>query len=67
MEKVTGIGGMFFRARNPQSLAEWYRDHLGVSPVPENYDDLPWLQHAPQRLRLFPKTPVTSATPANSG
>jgi glyoxylase I family protein len=56
MEKVAGIGGMFFRARNPQSLAEWYRDHLGVSPVPENYDDLPWLQQAgPTAFAPFPE------------
>lgn len=27
---VLGIGGFFFRARDPDSLAAWYRDHLGV-------------------------------------
>lgn len=30
MQKVEGIGGVFFRARDPNSLAAWYRDHLGV-------------------------------------
>ncbi len=30
MERVTGIGGVFFRARDPHALAAWYRDHLGV-------------------------------------
>jgi predicted enzyme related to lactoylglutathione lyase len=30
MEKVLGIGGMFFRARDPQKLARWYSDHLGI-------------------------------------
>jgi predicted enzyme related to lactoylglutathione lyase len=30
VERVTGIGGVFFRARNPATLAAWYRDHLGV-------------------------------------
>ena len=30
MERVLGIGGIFFRARDPQSLAAWYREHLGV-------------------------------------
>jgi predicted enzyme related to lactoylglutathione lyase len=30
MERVTGIGGIFFRARDPQALAEWYEKHLGV-------------------------------------
>lgn len=30
MEQVTGIGGVFFKARDPKALAAWYRDHLGV-------------------------------------
>jgi len=29
MERVTGIGGMFFRARDPDALARWYAEHLG--------------------------------------
>ncbi|QQQ75666.1 VOC family protein [Saccharothrix sp. 6-C] len=28
--RVTGIGGVFLRARDPERLAEWYREHLGV-------------------------------------
>jgi predicted enzyme related to lactoylglutathione lyase len=31
---VTGIGGVFFRARDPKALAAWYEEHLGV-PVQE--------------------------------
>ncbi len=27
---VLGIGGLFFRARDPEALTAWYRDHLGV-------------------------------------
>ena len=27
---VTGIGGIFFRARDPATLAAWYREHLGI-------------------------------------
>jgi predicted enzyme related to lactoylglutathione lyase len=30
MEKVLGIGGVFFKARDPERLAAWYREHLGV-------------------------------------
>ena len=30
MERVVGIGGIFFKARDPKALAEWYRDHLGL-------------------------------------
>lgn len=28
--KVLGIGGLFFRARDPDALNAWYREHLGV-------------------------------------
>ncbi|HJT33175.1 MAG TPA: VOC family protein [Pirellulales bacterium] len=30
MERVIGIGGVFFKARDPQALAAWYREHLGL-------------------------------------
>src|SRR6187402_55286 len=30
MEQVLGIGGLFFKARDPKALAAWYREHLGV-------------------------------------
>jgi glyoxylase I family protein len=56
VEKVTGIGGVFFRARQPKALAEWYRDHLGVNVVPDNYDDPPWQQQAgPTVYAPFPE------------
>ena len=29
MKKVIGIGGIFFKARNPATLREWYKMHLG--------------------------------------
>ena len=29
-KRVTGIGGVFFKARDPKALGEWYRKHLGV-------------------------------------
>ncbi len=44
MEKVTGIGGVFFRAKDPKKLSKWYEENLGVNPVPMSYDDLPWMQ-----------------------
>ena len=31
MERVTGIGGLFFRANDPKALRRWYADHLGVT------------------------------------
>lgn len=45
-ERVLGIGGLFFRAADPAALAAWYHTHLGVTPVPPDYDQLPWQQAA---------------------
>ena len=45
-ERVQGIGGFFFRAKDPKTLAEWYERHLGITRVPENYDLLPWRTNA---------------------
>lgn len=30
MQRVTGIGGIFFKANDPKALGEWYRRHLGI-------------------------------------
>ena len=46
MEKVAGIGGVFFRAKNPEALAAWYRDHLGIDLAPQNMEMKPWMQEA---------------------
>ncbi len=46
MEKVLGIGGLFFRSKDPAALAKWYEDNLGVSVVPSTYEESPWMQAA---------------------
>jgi hypothetical protein len=33
MERVTGIGGFFFRAKDQRRLIDWYRDNLGVETI----------------------------------
>ncbi len=30
MAKVTGIGGIFFKCKDPDATRDWYRDHLGL-------------------------------------
>ncbi len=30
MKRVTGIGGVFFKAKDPAALREWYKNHLGI-------------------------------------
>ena len=39
--RVTGIGGLFFRTKDPKALKAWYAKHLGF---PEGGD--PWVQEA---------------------
>jgi hypothetical protein len=42
MAKVTGIGGIFFRARDPEALTAWYQRHLGITQP----DVAVWMQEA---------------------
>jgi predicted enzyme related to lactoylglutathione lyase len=35
MERVIGVGGVFFKANDPKGLAAWYREHLGVPTEPD--------------------------------
>jgi hypothetical protein len=30
MKRVTGLGGLFFKANDPKAMNEWYEKHLGV-------------------------------------
>jgi predicted enzyme related to lactoylglutathione lyase len=39
--RVTGIGGIFFKAKDPKALGEWYRQHLGI-PVQESVALFTW-------------------------
>jgi predicted enzyme related to lactoylglutathione lyase len=34
MTRVTGIGGIFFKAKDPAMLRDWYRAHLGIDVLP---------------------------------
>lgn len=45
VERVTGIGGVFFRSAHPQSTAAWYAEHLGIDSGLEGGDVL-WQQEA---------------------
>src|ERR1043165_488495 len=30
MKRVTGLGGIFFKCRNPEAVKDWYAKHLGL-------------------------------------
>jgi predicted enzyme related to lactoylglutathione lyase len=38
MKRVTGLGGIFFKAEDPKKLNEWYKNHLGVTGVFKWYE-----------------------------
>ena len=42
MARVVGIGGIFFRARDPAATADWYQRHLGITQP----DVAVWMQEA---------------------
>jgi catechol 2,3-dioxygenase-like lactoylglutathione lyase family enzyme len=35
VERVEGIGGVFFRSRDPERLRDWYAEHLGLELAPD--------------------------------
>jgi glyoxylase I family protein len=57
IEKVTGIGGFFFRAKDPKTLGRWYEQYLGILPIPTTYEKPGWQQEAgPTAFAPFPET-----------
>jgi glyoxylase I family protein len=42
MARATGIGGFFFRSRDPDPLAAWYLRHFGIAKS----DGMPWQTEA---------------------
>jgi len=46
VERVLGIGGLFFRASDPERLNRWYQENLGIDRVPQDYETPCWQQQA---------------------
>ncbi len=68
MEKVTGIGGIFFRSSDPVALGRWYEAHLGVSSTPRiSRRSHGARKPAPPSGSPSPRRPSTSATCRGSG
>ena len=42
MKRVTGIGGIFFKAKDPEHLKQWYSRHLGIHPKPDGCVSFDW-------------------------
>lgn len=46
MERVTGIGGIFFKATDEKALQAWYREHLGIAVEEWGGASFPWREAA---------------------
>lgn len=46
MKRVTGIGGIFLRAKDPKALGAWYQEHLGFSLEDWGGCVFPWTDDA---------------------
>jgi glyoxylase I family protein len=64
MERVSGIGGFFFRARDPDALNRWYAQHLGVVAPTGRYEDPGWFTDRGETvLTAFPADSDAFGTP----
>ncbi len=43
MGKVTGIGGVFIKAKDPKAMAAWYEQHLGIGFGGQSYMSFKWI------------------------
>ena len=47
MARVTGIGGVFLRSRDPKAMAKWYAEHLGIAQSDFNGTGFQWADEVP--------------------
>src|SRR5437764_9140120 len=51
MERVTGIGGIFFKADDPKKLQARYQERLGIMPDKDGYVSFHWREsNNPERI-----------------
>jgi len=54
MAKVLGVGGVFFKSKNPKKLGAWYRKHLGFDVQPWGGATFDWETKSPnQRVTVW--------------
>lgn len=55
MAQVTGIGGVFLCARDPEALYRWYEQHLGIKREPDGSVLFRWGGPGETVFALFPQ------------
>jgi predicted enzyme related to lactoylglutathione lyase len=43
MQRVTGLGGVFIKAKDPKALCAWYQKHLGIEFNGNTYISFQWV------------------------
>lgn len=60
MKRVTGIGGIFFKAKDPKALQAWYQKHLGLPATPDGYIVLQWGQKGDSGYTVWSAMPEST-------
>jgi len=72
MERVTGLGGLFFKAEDPEGLYTWYEKHLGLKRDANGAVTFRWRESEDKGKEgmtvwaIFPKT-TTYFNPSRAG
>ena len=53
MKRVTGIGGIFFKARDPEALRAWYRKHLEIDIQDWGGTAFRWQDDSPDGITVW--------------
>ena len=59
--RVTGVGGVFLRARDPKALTDWYAEHLGF-PVSDHGTMFMWTDEVPKGTGMTTWSAFTDGT-----
>ncbi|MFO0745862.1 MAG: VOC family protein [Myxococcota bacterium] len=62
MERVQGIGGIFFKAKDPKALATWYADNLGIEIEGWGGAQFRWADLDPERRATTVWSPFAETT-----
>jgi hypothetical protein len=64
MKRVTGIGGIFFKCKDPEKMNQWYKTHLGLDTSPYG-TKIEWQQEADAKEKgytLWSHSPTRPST-----
>src|ERR1700748_2458245 len=62
MARVTGVGGVFLRSKDPKAMAKWYAEHLGIKLSDFNGSAFQWSDEVPAGTGMT----VWSASPQDT-